>query len=359
MIALAVLVSLAALVPALRYLGRKYFQVHALYYRELGISFVIDRHDRVQNVILSRAEDYEIQEGEEPGEDKTIYPGRGVGRFSFGVSYPREVREEIPGKRGGDNKGIVCFLQNKEYGLDLLFVGDQLTHIWLNNRDYRTEEGVGPGSRGEEVIAAYGEIDRSAGYQVGRFVNLRRLASCLLFILILAGVLAFFAAFVFGPAVRFRVLWLILIALSVHLIYTVVLHSGLQFPAIPTLSVGLVIGLVIVAVSQFLLGPLLVIGWWWGETIARNRKFNPVGRYLTTGTVILIFSAGYFAILGMMPLLIHGFYLGIWWPLAIILDPVIQTVQLAVLAPIFYLAFIQFNLLFARTPPFPKVQPVL
>ncbi len=351
---LLILAILVGLIPVLRYLAREYFQVHYLRYPDQGIQYRIDRHLKVDRISLVPVDELESETTAENGKDKIIYPGQGVGNIRFGDSE-EEVRENWPGAwRGHKIKGrwfVQSVIYSKREGIRFFFLANELNKIQLiGSKECRTVKNIGLDSREEEIISVHGETDKHSGYWSGRFVNLLIVARFLAVTLILAGVLSFVSVFVVGKCSRLRVLWLSLIGYLtlavIHLIRMGIFQYGFQLPEVTRLTIGLVIILIIMIGSLFLLAPLLVIGLWLGEKRAYRRGAGPAGKYVTAGIFILIFSAGYYVSQELISPLIYGFYLGIWLPLVVVLDFAFHTVHLAVLAPIFYLAFIQFNRLF-------------
>jgi len=122
--ALIILLVLAASVPVLRYLDRKFFQPEYLGYSRQGIGFVIDRHGIVEEIHVYPVKGAQGEVSENSEGNSLIYPGRGVGSIRFG-DLEGEVREKWPAQLEGYGRKAAHIIYSREEGVNLRHRGGQ------------------------------------------------------------------------------------------------------------------------------------------------------------------------------------------------------------------------------------------
>ncbi len=358
--AIIILLALAAIVPALRYLDREFFQPDYLGYAQQGIGFVIDRHGIVDQISIYPVESEEDEVPEDSESDTVIYPGRGVGAVRFGDSEG-EVREKWPAEWEGYGRKVSNIIYSREEGVNFVFREDELVGISLSQQKYRTESGIRVGSRKEEAAAAYQEsteeLEHSviSGYWIVRILGFAVAAQLIEKYLILAGILSIFSVWIIGDRNKYRRLWLLSVGYLTLFIINLnplqVFKFGFDGIIITFNSLYYLIFSFVIALPA----PLILTGIWRGEKIADEKGLGGGRKYLMPGLYALAFSAGYYVLLSLGAAVFQGMNFGG----SAMLETTLLRMPLSAVALVFYLAFLQFNRLFAKIPPVPQAQPVL
>jgi len=309
--ALIILLVLAASVPVLRYLDRKFFQPEYLGYSRQGIGFVIDRHGIVEEIHVYPVKGAQGEVSENSEGNSLIYPGRGVGSIRFG-DLEGEVREKWPAQLEGYGRKAAHIIYSREEGVNFAFQEDELVHISLTHIKYRTESDIGVGSRKDEAVAAYEKSSAEpehyaiSGYWIVRLLGLAVAARLIEQYLVLAGILSIFSLWILRVRKNNRRLWLLpvgylaLFIINLHPLQ--VFKFGFDGIIFSLSNPQYLIFYFVLALPA----PLILVGIWRGEKKISQKKFEDWKKYLLPGLYALGFSAGYYILLSLGVAMFQG-----------------------------------------------------
>ncbi len=346
--ALIILLVLAASVPVLRFLDREFFQPDYLGYTRQGIGFVIDRQGLVEEIHIYPVEGLEGEDWENSEGNTLIYPGRGVGNIHFG-DLEGEIRKKWPAEWEGYGRKAAHIIYSRKEGVNFVFQEDELVHISLTQTKYRTESGIGVGSRKEEAVAAYEESYESprvvvvnSEYRIIRILGFAVAARLIEQYLVLAGILSIFSLWIIKDRNNNRRLWLMLVGYLALFIINLhplqVFKFGFDGIILSLSSPQYLIFYFVLALPA----PLILAGIWRGEKISAQKRLEGARKYLFPGLWALAFSAGYYILLSLGVAVFQEMKLGS----KAMLETTLLRIPLSAGALVFYLAFLQFNRLF-------------
>jgi len=297
------------MVPPLRYLHNKLYKTHLLDYRNLGIIFVIDRHNIVSSIMISRSEEEELPLSEVvDSNNNEIFPGQGVGSIRLGDSIEDVERMWGGSFRKHEYENMAAIWDN-DRNMFMEFQYGELERITIRSKDFSTEEGLRVGSKEEEIRAAYGQPESKSRTTMYYSSILSSLAYSILNIWILALVLSLISLYIFKK--RFHRSYLILIIASSFI--AIIIHSN----PLKIFTYGLeayVMGLkpLLLWTSVAIIAPLVLVGIWWGEIISKRnylagfKKYAFIICFATLGRIVA------FIIFGLYVMLIMKMYYFNW-----------------------------------------------
>ena len=333
-IAVIVLLLLIGMVPPLEYLHDKLYKTHLLDYRNLGIIFVIDRHNIANSIMIRMSEEEESSRYEVPDSNNNkIFPGQGVGSIRLGDSI-EDVERMWGGSLRKHEYENMAAIWDSDRNMVMEFQYGELERIIIRSKDFLTEEGLRVGSKEEEIRAAYGHPESKSRTTVYYSSILLSLAYSILNIWILALVLSLISMYIFKK--RFQRSYLILIIASSFT--AIIIYSN----PLKIFMYGLeayVMGLkpMLLWTPVALIAPLVLVGILWGEIISKRnfltgfKKYAFIICFATLGRIVA------FIIFGLYTMLIMKMYYFNWsylWSVYLIEGLLI------------YFAWLQFNRLF-------------
>ncbi len=346
--ALVILLALAASIPILDYINKEWFGERMFYYPDRGINFILDRKGTVLLVSVSKigAENGPRSETT-PEKGEVIYPGLGVGEIRLGDTESR-VAELWPGKWSRVRKGEYCGMWNRKRTLSLEFQKGRLTHISVGagggESGFRTEEGIGAGSKEKDILAVYGEPNSILRrYVIGSTSIPAGIASQIRHNLILAAILAAVLVFYYGRKKRSR---MPAMALWGYIVFLIIEANPLRWFEYGFDSIGVLVKMWLenatLSALAALRAPIAISAIWWSEIISRRNKFGAGKRFLAIG--LLIFVANIFArqLIG----LLYMPFSGVEGDRAMLFDLSLFQMVLGLVGITFYIALAQFGRLF-------------
>ncbi len=346
--ALVILLALAVSIPILDYINKEWFGERMFYYPDRGINFILDRKGTVLLVSVSKIGAGNGPRSETtPGKGEVIYPGLGVGGIRLGDTESR-VAELWPGQWSRVRKGEYCGMWNRKRTLSLEFQKGRLTHISVGagggESGFRTEEGIGAGSKEKDILAVYGEPNSILRrYVIGSTSIPAGIASQIRHNLILAAILAAVLVFYYGRKKRSR---MPAMALWGYIVFLIIEANPLRWFEYGFDSIGVLVKMWLenatLSALAALRAPIAISAIWWSEIISRRNKFGAGKRFLTIG--LLVFVANIFArqLIG----LLYMPFSGVEGDRAMLFDLSLFQMVLGLVGITFYIALAQFGRLF-------------
>lgn len=267
------------MVPPLEYLHNKLYKTHLLDYRDLGIIFVIDRHNIANSIMISSSEEEESPRYEVPDSNNNeIFPGQGVGSIRLGDSI-EDVERMWGGlfrKREYENMATIW---DSDRGIAMEFQDGELERITIRSKDFLTEEGLGVGSKEEEIRAAYGQPESKSRTAVYYSSFLSSLSYSILNIWILALVLSLLSLYIIKK--RFHRSYLILIIAS-SFIAIIIYSNPLRIFTYSLESYIMTLKLTMLWMSVAITAPLVLVSILCGEIISKRNLLAGFKKYACT-----------------------------------------------------------------------------